>query len=93
MGVTKFELCLNAYDDKEEPLRTVKVELAAVDQCLQQPLVIMTDRDTGFSLAMKLPQGNYMSLQETFEQLQTHCGLPSIQKAMLAVANIFFSSR
>lgn len=95
MAVNKFEFALKVFDEKEAPLRTVKVELASVpdDHAKQQPKITMTDRDTGFSMHMNLPKADYTNLQEAFEGIQKHCDVPTIQKVMLSVLAIFSPNR
>lgn len=91
MAVTKFEFFLNMYDEQDQPLRTIKVELAPVsdDPTKQQPVVTVIDRDTGFSVNMKLPHADYVSLQKAFEQAYARCNMQAIPKMILSVMAIF----
>lgn len=91
MAVTKLEFFLNMYDEQEQPVRTIKVELVPVpdDPAKQQPVVTVIDRDTGFSVNMKLPHADYMSLQKAFEQAYACCDMQAIPKIVLSVMAIF----
>lgn len=95
MAVTKFDFSLNVYDEQGQPLRSIKVELVPVsnDQTKQQPVIIVTDRDTGFSVNMKLPHADYTSLQKAFDQAYACCDLQAIPKIILSVMAIFSPAR
>ena len=95
MAVTKFDFSLNTYDEQGQALKTIKVELASVsdDPAKQQPVVTVIDRDTGFSVNMKLPHADYTSLQKAFEQAYACCDMQAIPKIVLSVMAIFSPAR
>ena len=93
-GKKRFEISFSSHVN-DQTVNEAKLEFIVLDDHVHQPVISITDVNTGLDISVKMPYGNYTDLLDKLQGLTKNCSPEDAQKMvskLMILCKVFIPS-